>query len=255
MTGKPYEAAVRAYITDCLRHRAQLDPAYHPTQDGAVKFIPHSGDPEEAERIRQTFSAVTSHPAADRTAPAASACPVPARPRRVLVTGSRTWTDQALIAAALREHWGDGAVLVSGACPHGADAIAERLWRGWGGQVERHPADWGTGRGAGMERNAAMVAAGADVCLAFIRDDSRGATHAAKLADLTGIPVRRYHHPRESKSKGEKALSGLTAEAAALAYIRQAGRCSCWDGPSVRSPTAPPAAPPGRAMTGPGAAA
>ena len=71
----------------------------------------------------------------------------PARPRRVLVTGSRTWADDTIIAAALREHWGAGAVLVTGACPRGADAIAERLWTSWGGQAERHPADWDTGRG------------------------------------------------------------------------------------------------------------
>ena len=39
-------------------------------------------------------------------------------PRRILVTGSRTWTDVAPIRAALATVWGDGtAVLVSGACP------------------------------------------------------------------------------------------------------------------------------------------
>ena len=155
---------------------------------------------------------MTSLAAACSNAPAA-----PARARRVLVTGSRTWTDQAVIAAALREHWRDGAVLVSGACPHGADTIAEQLWATWGGQVERHPGDWSTGRTAGMERNAAIVAAGADVCLAFIRDDSAGASHTARLADLAGIPVRRYTHPEESKS--EKAPSGLTFEAAARRYM------------------------------------
>ena len=41
---------VRGYVADCLRLRAQLDPAYHPTANGAVKLIPHSGDAEEAER-------------------------------------------------------------------------------------------------------------------------------------------------------------------------------------------------------------
>jgi hypothetical protein len=112
---------------------------------------------------------------------------------RVLVTGSRAWTDEQVIADALREHWHDGtALLVTGACPRGADAIAERIWRSWGGLVERHPADWQTGRDAGMRRNAGMVALGADVCLAFIRDGSPGATHAAQLAGLAGIPVHRF---------------------------------------------------------------
>jgi Bifunctional DNA primase/polymerase, N-terminal/SNF2-related domain/YspA, cpYpsA-related SLOG family len=113
---------------------------------------------------------------------------------RVLVTGSRTWTDEAAIAEALAGHWHDGnALLVTGACPRGADEIAERIWRSCGGLVERHPADWRTGRDAGMRRNAAMVALGANVCLAFIRDGSPGATHAAYLAEQAGIPVHRFH--------------------------------------------------------------
>jgi hypothetical protein len=45
----------------------------------------------------------------------------------VLITGSRTWADLPTIRGALREVWGDGtAVLVSGACPNGADALAQR---------------------------------------------------------------------------------------------------------------------------------
>jgi hypothetical protein len=112
---------------------------------------------------------------------------------RVLVTGSRNWTDEEAIADALAGHWHDGnALLVTGACPCGADEIAERIWRSCGGQIERHPADWTTGRDAGMRRNAAIVALGADVCLAFIRDGSPGATHAVHLAEQAGIPVHRF---------------------------------------------------------------
>lgn len=113
--------------------------------------------------------------------------------RRVLITGSRTWTDTTPIRRALREQWADGAVLVSGACRRGADQLAEQVWAAWGGQVERHPADWHRhGRCAGFRRNEAMVALGADVCLAFILDESRGASHTAALAEAAGIPTLRY---------------------------------------------------------------
>ena len=109
---------------------------------------------------------------------------------RILVTGSREWTDEAVIRRALRQYWLPGAVLVSGGCPCGADAIAERIWTSGRCAVERHPADWARhGRGAGFRRNAEMVALGADMCLAFILDRSAGATHCADLARHAGIPV------------------------------------------------------------------
>lgn len=67
--------------------------------------------------------------------------------RRVLVTGSRTWTRAAVIRDALAAVWGDGArVLVSGGCPRGGTRIAEGIWSRWGGRVERATPPTGTGR-------------------------------------------------------------------------------------------------------------
>lgn len=58
MNQQPYAAEVRAYIADCLRHRDQLKPKYHPTADGAVKMIPHGGSAEKARQIRQAFTTI-----------------------------------------------------------------------------------------------------------------------------------------------------------------------------------------------------
>ena len=164
---------------------------------------------------------------------------------RVLVTGSRTWTDQAAIFAALdgvlREH--QMVTVVHGACREGADAIA-REWVINSGhwewvnasshsrpgmvQAEPHPADWKThGKAAGFIRNAEMVAAGADRCLAFILPcadprchrtqphGSHGATHCADHADRAGIEVHRKWRqvaelevPDQDTSRGGRVAPG-----------------------------------------------
>ena len=95
------------------------------------------------------------------------------QPFRLLVTGSRTWHDIAAIEqtlAVILDRHPEGVLLVHGACPRGADAIAAAYAaRTPGYQVEAHPADWHWyGRAAGYRRNAEMIALGADGCAAFI---------------------------------------------------------------------------------------
>lgn len=127
------------------------------------------------------------------------------RPYRVLVTGSRDWPKPADVFAALndaqRQAEGRLLVVVHGACPTGADAYARQWARAQQGQGEAviedpHRANWRPGgvfdRSAGFRRNAEMVQLGADVCLAFIRNGSRGASHTASLAEQAGIPTRRW---------------------------------------------------------------
>lgn len=121
-------------------------------------------------------------------------------PKRVLITGSRTFKDRNCIKNALLDivaEYGRDAILVTGACPKGADRIAEEIWRSLFHCVEKHPADWEKyGKRAGFIRNQFMVDLGADLCLAFRAPEgeiSNGTDHCIAAAKKAGIPVRMFY--------------------------------------------------------------
>jgi hypothetical protein len=118
---------------------------------------------------------------------------------KVLITGSRTWNGtfggwrigltlnrlQSLslaLESPLR--------LMNGACPEGADRLVQR-WADLNEvPLEEFPADWiGLGKPAGFVRNQFMVNQGADMCVAFLRDGSRGTQHTIDRARAAGIPT------------------------------------------------------------------
>lgn len=115
---------------------------------------------------------------------------------RLLITGSRDWDNIQVITdtmVVLKRIYGTDVLLVSGACPAGADRMCEDYAIHLGWLVERHPADWDRyGKSAGPIRNQEMVDLGADVCLAFIKNNSRGATMTANLAMDAGIETKIY---------------------------------------------------------------
>jgi hypothetical protein len=117
-------------------------------------------------------------------------------PFRVLVTGSRTWTDWASLSTALsdlRVEHGRCLVVVHGACSEGADHLADLWARSTGTRVQRFPANWiRYGRAAGPIRNAAMVNTRPNLCLAFVRNQSPGTTDCVDRVHAVGIPVRIY---------------------------------------------------------------
>jgi hypothetical protein len=127
---------------------------------------------------------------------------------RVLVTGSRDWSRDETVRAAISEvHYFDAKneaiTLVSGHCPTGADVMAERWARRFGWTVEEHPAHWRVyGKRAGFQRNAEMVGLGADVCLAFQRDGSKGTQHTIDLCRAAGIPVRYWSETSLKTERG-----------------------------------------------------
>ena len=142
---------------------------------------------------------------------------------RLLITGSRSWTDPRLIEQAIYDmardaaQLGKGLVVVHGKCRKGADQIARDIverqrMRGWRHIYQDvHPAHWGAPcidrcrpghrrqrpngtdfcPAVGRYRNELMVNLGADACFAFIKDQSPGATHCANAAEAAGIPTTR----------------------------------------------------------------
>jgi hypothetical protein len=117
---------------------------------------------------------------------------------RILVTGSREWPSEDVIIDALRDavmfrQRGEGHVLVHGAA-RGADMLAYRFARhatGW--TAEAHPAMWNLyGPAAGPIRNQAMVDLGADLCLAFLFNNSTGTKDCISKAQYAGIPTAVY---------------------------------------------------------------
>jgi hypothetical protein len=123
---------------------------------------------------------------------------------RVLITGSRDWSDRIAIHSALRKEWWRAdsppdAVLIHGGS-QGADVIAAALWEESNLPVERHLPNYDLyGIAAPLLRNQEMVALGADVLLAFVmpcrkRDhrrwpphSSHGSTNTIHLAKTAGI--------------------------------------------------------------------
>jgi len=119
---------------------------------------------------------------------------------RILVTGSRRWTDFRTIYDALDLEYaawlphrtpGELFIVVHGKAK-GADTIAKEWAQTKGGYAREKgvAANWDLlGLFAGEERNARMVAEGANKCLAFPIGIARGTRNCMRLAREAGIPV------------------------------------------------------------------
>lgn len=111
---------------------------------------------------------------------------------RVLITGSRFWDNKEIIRTELTK-LGLNHTLVSGNCPQGADLLCENVAKSLGWNLELYPADWNKyGKSAGFQRNKIMVNLPpvANLCLAFIKNKSKGASMTARLAYQEGIPLK-----------------------------------------------------------------
>lgn len=113
---------------------------------------------------------------------------------RVLICGSRDWTDwRTMLFAARFFHNGD--VLIEGGA-RGADLMARKAVEalGYAVRIIEIPADWERdGRAAGPRRNQKMLAEGKpDVVWAFTTKplaESKGTFDMVKRAKKAGVPV------------------------------------------------------------------
>lgn len=117
-------------------------------------------------------------------------------PLRILVTGSRNWTDRDAVRAALLDTLGSyttiGAPQLVHGAAEGADTIADEEWQAFAWPLadpERYPARYFTSPRA---RNQYMVNLGATVCLAFALSWASGTGMCARMARRAGIRVVDY---------------------------------------------------------------
>src|SRR3989442_4834179 len=108
---------------------------------------------------------------------------------RVLVCGSRAWTDYDAILRRLAQMEEGRPTIVDGAAG-GADTMADRAAKTLNLTIERYPADWATyGKRAGFIRNEQMLDIGVGLVIAFWDGQSRGTQHTIESATRRGIPV------------------------------------------------------------------
>lgn len=118
---------------------------------------------------------------------------------KLIITGSRDWEDVDYICDALDlfSKRSFCVELIHGACPTGADDMAQ-YWADYCNASEvrsvgvtRYPADWSQGKKAGPERNKFMVSENldADYVLAFPLGESRGTRHCMAYAKSMGLTV------------------------------------------------------------------
>lgn len=143
---------------------------------------------------------------------------------RVIITGSRGWTDRERIANVLFELPVTSTIVHGNA--RGVDRIAHQEAQKLGLVLEPHDAEWnihGELNGllpcscppekkvcklAGFRRNEEMAFLGADLCIAFWDGSSSGTQDMMERAAKHGIPieVQHLHFPNRPTARSSKDL-------------------------------------------------
>jgi hypothetical protein len=122
---------------------------------------------------------------------------------RILVCGSRDWTDKELMRSYFKNFAKD-TVIIEGEA-RGADVMARELANEFGLKHDPYPAAWTElGKSAGAVRNGKMLKDGKpDMVMAFHDDlsKSKGTRNMVKIARLAGVPVYVIGHGPGNTSK------------------------------------------------------
>ena len=117
----------------------------------------------------------------------------------IAITGSRNFSNEDLIRQVLSEFPGKN-ILLTGACPTGADRIAEQYAEDMEWDIVYFPANWGKyGKRAAYIRNKMMIDSKPDIVLAFFEtepgreQDSKGTYMTMNLAKDANIRVEKYY--------------------------------------------------------------
>lgn len=115
--------------------------------------------------------------------------------RRVVICGSRTWDDQATIAARMRTLPPDTLVIHGGA--DGADTLAGRYAEGQGFHTCVCKPLWDYyGKSSGQRRNTIMLELAPDLVIAF-SNGTAGTQGTIDQARKRGIPVQVFGREME----------------------------------------------------------
>lgn len=114
---------------------------------------------------------------------------------RLLISGSRNYTDEAFIEKQI--DWAiagkKDVVIIHGGCPRGVDAAVDAIAKRRGWVVDVYPADWSLGCRAGPMRNAEMMTAGKpDYAIFFLSPPGKGTADCLANARRRKVPFSLY---------------------------------------------------------------
>lgn len=109
---------------------------------------------------------------------------------KLIIAGTRTFTDYTLLREKVLEYIGNRSVEIVSGTASGADKLGERFAKEFGFAVKRFPADWDKhGKAAGPIRNEEMANYATD-CLVFWDGESRGTKSMINLANVYHLNLK-----------------------------------------------------------------